>query len=169
MNFSFVHEFDIDVDNYWKIFLSRPFVDEMYRDLRMKSHQIVKQEDDGKIFHRVVEIVPTTPVPGFMQSIVKATDYTEIDRLDWSTSVMEVIIQTAMFKDRFDMKGLYTVSPLDGGKRCRREFRGAVKVSIPLIGGRIEKYMMEQLRDSYEIASQTTRRWVDKWKREHAA
>ena len=61
-----------------------------------------------------------------------------------------------MFKDRFQMHGDYIVTPLDGGKRSRREFKGEVKVRVPLIGGRIEKFMMEQLRDSYDIAARVT-------------
>jgi hypothetical protein len=164
MNFNFAHDFDIDVANYWKIFLSPEFNKEMFADLKMKKYEVVKQEDDGKRFHRVQVLEPSTPIPGFLQSIVKSTGYTEIDNLDWSTNVMDVVIETQMFKDRFAMGGKYAVTPLDGGKRCRREFRGEVKVSIPLIGGRIEKYMMEQLRDSYELAAATTRRWIGKQK-----
>jgi hypothetical protein len=107
---------------------------------------------------------PSTPIPGFLQSVVKSTGYTEIDDMDWGTNVMRIQIETAMFKDRFQMHGDYIVSPLDGGKRTRREFKGEVKVSVPLIGGRIEKFMMEQLRDSYDLAARTTRRWIEKGK-----
>lgn len=164
MNFNFAHDFDIDVANYWKIFLSPEFSKEMFADLKMKKYEVVKREDDGKRFHRVQVLEPSTPIPGFLQSIVKSTGYTEIDNLDWATNVMDVVIETQMFKDRFSMGGKYAVTPLDGGKRCRREFKGEVKVSIPLVGGRIEKYMMEQLRDSYELAAATTRRWITKQK-----
>jgi hypothetical protein len=164
MQFSFVHEFDIDVAGYWKIFLSEPFNVEMFKELKMKDYKVLKQTDDGKHFLRTQSLEPTTPIPGFLQAVVKSTGYTEIDDLDWSTNVMHVKIETAMFKDRFRMEGDYAVSPLDGGKRCRREFRGEVKVSMPLIGGKVEKYMMEQMRDSYEIAARLTRRWIDKQK-----
>lgn len=169
MNFSFVHEFDIDVANYWKIFLSKDFNDALYRQLNMKKHEVVKQTDDGKVFHRVQTFEPSTPIPSFLQSIVKDTGYTEIDNLDWSKNAMDVIIETQMFKDRFDMRGVYTVSPLGDGSRCRREFKGEAKVSIPLIGGRVEKYMMEQLRDSYDVAARVTREWIAKQKSSPAA
>lgn len=164
MNFSFVHEFDTDVKTYWKIFLSEPFNKEMFADLKMKDYKVLKQEDDGKHFIRVQSLEPSTPIPGFLQSIVKSAGYTEYDDLDWGTNVMKVRIETQMFKDRFSLHGDYIVSPLGDGKRCRREFRGEVKVSMALVGGKIEKYMMEQLRDSYEIAARVTRRWIDKEK-----
>lgn len=168
MNFSFVHEFDIDPAGYWKIFLSPEFNKEMFSELKMKEYKVLEQEDDGKHFHRVQALEPSTPIPSFLQSVVKSTGYTEIDDLDWATGVMKVKIETQMFKDRFHMAGDYVVSPLDGGKRCRREFKGEVKVSMALIGGRVEKYMMEQLRDSYDIAAQVTRRWIAKQKSQTA-
>jgi hypothetical protein len=164
MNFSFVHEFDIDVAAYWKLFLSEPFSVDLFKELKMKEYKVLKQTDDGKVFHREQSCEPTTPVPAFLQSIVKSTGYTEIDNLVWADNVMDVAIETAMFKDRFSMHGKYIVTPLDGGKRCRREFRGEVKVTVPLLGGKIEKYMMEQMRDAYDVAAQVTRRWIDKQK-----
>ncbi len=164
MNFSFVHEFDIDVAGYWKIFLAPEFNKEMFGELKMKEYKVEKLEDDGKRMHRVQKLEPSTPIPGFLQSVVKSTGYTEVDDLDYSKNVMHVKIETQMFKDRFHMEGDYIVSPLDGGKRCRREFKGEVKVAMPLIGGRVEKYMMEQLRDSYDIAARVTRRWIEKQK-----
>ena len=139
MNFSFVHEFDIDPKSYWKLFLSPEFSKDMFGELKMKEYKVLKVEDDGKRYHREQVLEPSTPIPGFLQSVVKSTGYTEIDDLDWERSVMRVKIETQMFKDRFQMAGDYIVTPLDGGKRCRREFKGEVKVTVPLIGGRIEK------------------------------
>jgi len=164
MNFSFVHEFDTDVKTYWKIFLSPEFNKEMFADLRMKKYEVLEQKDENGKFHRVQTLEPTTPIPGFLQSIIKSTGYTETDDLDWATNIMKVKIETAMFKDKFHMAGDYSVQPIGDGKRVRREFRGEVKVSMALIGGKIEKYMMEQMRDSYEIAARVTRKWIEKEK-----
>jgi hypothetical protein len=165
MNFNFSHEFDVDVPTYWKIFLSPEFNQDMFlNDLRMREYKVVEHTDDGKKMHRVQTLEPTTPIPGFLQSIIKQTGYTEIDDLDYATNVMRVKIETQMFRDKFSMWGDYVVTPIDGGKRCRREFKGEVKVSVPLVGGKIEKYMMEQLRDSYDLAARCTRRWIEKYK-----
>jgi hypothetical protein len=162
MNFSFVHEFDTDAQSYWKLFLSEEFNEDLNRELKMKSRTVLKQTDDGKTFHRVQKMEPSTQVPGFLQSMVKDTGYTEIDNLDWSNSIMKIVIEPAMFRDKFNMSGDYVVTPLGDGKRCRREFKGEVRVSIPLLGGKVEKFMMEQLRDAYEVAARVTRHWITK-------
>ena len=84
MNFSFVHEFDIDPAGYWKIFLSPDFNKDMFGELKMKKYEVLEQNDDGKQFHREQVCEPSTPIPGFLQSVVKSTGYTEIDDLDWA-------------------------------------------------------------------------------------
>jgi hypothetical protein len=164
MQFNFAHDFDIDPKSYWKLFLSDEFNEDLFRELKMKNRIVVSQADDGKTFHRVQKMEPSTQIPSFLQSMIKETGYTEIDTLEWDKSTMKVVIETAMFKDRFHMSGLYVVSPLGEGQRCRREFKGEVKVSMALIGGKIEKFLMEQLRDSYEVAARVTKKWVDKKK-----
>ena len=84
MNFSFVHEFDTDPDGYWKIFLAPEFNKDMFGELKMKKYEVLEQTDDGKHFHRKQMCEPSTPIPGFLQSVVKSTGYTEIDDMDWA-------------------------------------------------------------------------------------
>lgn len=68
---------------------------------------------------------------------------------------MEVMIEPTAQRERIDFKGVFAVTPL-GDKRCKRTFEGTVKISIPFLGGRIEKYMMEQVRDGYDTAAKVT-------------
>ena len=122
MNFSFVHEFDIDVKGYWKIFLSPEFNKDLFAALKMKTY--TRPQADRR--RKATFIANSRPsrrnlrIPGFLQSIVKSTGYTEYDDLDWSTNVMKVRIDTNMFKDKFKMSGNYSVQPIGDGKRVRR-------------------------------------------------
>ena len=93
MNFSFVHEFGIDPDGYWKIFLAPEFNKDMFGELKMKKYEVLVLKDDGKHFHREQVCEPSTPVPSFLQLVVKSTGYTEIDDMDWGTGVMKIKIQ----------------------------------------------------------------------------
>jgi hypothetical protein len=100
-------------------------------------------------------------------SVIKDTAYTEHDVYNRERSSMDVRIEPALMKDRFHMTAVYAVTPLGEG-RCRREFSGEVKISVPLLGGRIEKMMIEQLNDAYEVAARVTRQWVAKRKSQAA-
>ncbi len=163
MNFSFQHEFDIDVAGFWKMFFSDEFCKELYEKLGMKSRTVSEFKDDGKTLIRVQRLEPSTPLPGWAQSVIGDISYTERNRLEWAKNVMEVIVEPAAQKDRIDFKGNFSVTPL-GDKRCKRTFEGAVKVSIPFLGGKIEKYMMEQVRDGYDTAAKVTKAYIEKAK-----
>ncbi len=160
MDFHFSHDFDIDVAGYWKAFLSDEFNEGLYKVLNIKKREVVSKTDDGKIFRRVQRIDPSTPVPAIMAAIVKDNfGYTETDTLDWAKNSMEVLIEPHMAKDRFTMRGTYAVKSA-GEARCRRDFSGIVKVSIPLLGGRIEKHTVEEMRKVYDQSAVFTRKWI---------
>lgn len=163
MNFSFAHEFDIDVAGFWKVFFSDEFSTELYKQLAMKSRTVSEFKDDGKTLTRVQKLEPSTPLPGWAQSVIGDISYVERNKLDWSKNAMDVVIEPVAQRERIDFKGVFAVTPL-GDKRCKRTFEGSVKISIPFLGGRIEKYMMEQVRDGYDTAAKVTKQFIDKAK-----
>ncbi len=163
MNFSIVHEFDTDVKSYWDLFLSEEFGTALMAGLKMKNHKLLKREDDGTTFRRDQSMEPTVALPAMFAKMVPSMGYTEHDTLVWSTNCMKIVIEPASMKDKFQTQGDYIVTPI-GDKRCRREFRGDVKVSIPLIGGKMEKFTVDQMKESYEVATRITREWIQKAK-----
>ena len=140
MNFSFVARVRHRLASYWKIFLVAGVQQGHVR--RAEDEEVrgrSSRTDDGKHFHREQMCEPSTPIPGFLQSVVKSTGYTEIDDLDWGTNVMRVKIETAMFKDRFAHARRLHRHAARRRQALRREFKGEVKVSVPLIGGQASR------------------------------
>lgn len=163
MNFSFVHEFDIDVAGFWKLFFSDEFSLELYKQLGMKSRTVSEFKDDGTTLVRVQKLEPTTPLPSWAQSVIGDISYVERNKLVWAKNAMDVVIEPTSQRERIDFKGVFAVTPV-GEKRCKRSFDGSVKISIPFLGGRIEKYMMEQVRDGYDTAAKVTKQFIEKSK-----
>jgi len=163
MNFSIVHEFDTDVKSYWDLFLSPPFTEALMNALKMKNYKLVSKDDDGTTFRRTQSMEPTVALPAMFASLVPSLGYTEQDTLIWAKNSMRIVIEPASMKEKFKTSGDYIVTPI-GDKRCKREFRGEVKVSIPLIGGKMEKFTLEQMKESYEVAARITREWIQKAK-----
>jgi hypothetical protein len=62
-------------------------------------------------------------------------------------------------RDRFHLSGVFAVTPLGPG-RCRREFSGEIRVSVPFLGGKIEKFMLDQIRDGYDQAARVTQAFI---------
>ena len=163
MNFSFVHEFDIDPQGFWELFFSAPYEEDLYKRLKMRTRTVLLHQDEGAIIRRTQRMEPQLNIPSWATSVVKDTGYTEYDVMHKATSRMEVRIEPALMKERFQMNCSFIVTPLGPG-RCRREFAGEVKISVPLLGGKIEKLMIEQLREAYDTAAQVTREWIAKKK-----
>jgi hypothetical protein len=163
MHYRFDHEFDCDPKTYWEIFWSQEYNDDLYKQLDIPKREVIELKDDGKVVRRVWKLTPKTDVPSILRSIIKDQSYTETDHFNREKSVMEVVIEPALMTSKFDMRATYAVNPAGEGK-CRRIFEGDVKVSIMMLGGQIEKFTVEQMRKSYEIATRVTRSWIEKRK-----
>jgi hypothetical protein len=163
MHFRFEHEFDTDPKSYWDLFFSSDYTEDLYRQLRMKSHKILEQKEEGNVLRRTVHMQPAQEVPAVFKSVIKDTSYTEYDLFHRDRSAMDVTIEPGLMKDKFETRGVYSVLPAGEG-RCRRVFEGDVKVSIMLVGGKIEKYIVDEMRASYEVATRVTREWIQKRK-----
>ena len=163
MHFRFEHEFDIEPKDYWEMFFSEPYNQDLYKQLKMKTRELVEQKDEGKTLRRVVRLTPDEEIPAVFKSVIKDTSYVERNVFHRDRSVMDVVVEPAMMKNKFDLKATYSVVP-SGPGRSRRIFEGDVKISVMIIGGQIEKYMVDKMRSSYDIATEVTRKWVAKRK-----
>ncbi|MEO6951915.1 MAG: DUF2505 domain-containing protein [Polyangia bacterium] len=159
MNFSIVHEFDTNVKTYWDTFLSPEFGEALMAGLKMKNYKVIERTDDGTTFKRVQSMEPSVALPALFAKLIPDMGYTEYDTLVWSTNTMKIRIELASMKDKIKTNGDYIVTAL-GDNRCRREFRGEVNVGIAFIGGKAEKFVVEQMKESYEVATRITREWL---------
>ena len=167
-HYKFEHDFDIDAKAYWDLFFSEDYNKDLYAELKMKEHKILEQREEGGKLFRSVKITPQKEVPAVFRAVISDMSYTERDVFHRDRSSMDVIIEPALMRDRFDMKGVYSVKSTGEGK-CKRTFEGDVKVSVMLLGGKIEKYMIDEMRASYDIATRVTRKWIDKRKADKPA
>jgi hypothetical protein len=163
MHFHFSHDFDIDPAGYWEIFLSEEYTKDLHAQLKMKEFVVLERREEGNRLHRKLKVTPNTAIPSVLQAVIKDTGYTEHDTFDRDKSAMEIRIEPAMLKNKFDFRGTYSVHPAGEG-RCRRVFEGDVKVSVMILGGQIEKYMIDQLKSNYEAAYHITKKWIDQKK-----
>lgn len=161
MNFTFSHDFDIDPEGFWKMFFSESYETELFRRLKMRTFNVLERREEGSSLWRKVKLEPDGDVPSWASSVVRDTGYTEHDHLHRDRSVMDVTIEPAMMKERFHMSGIFKVTPLGPG-RCRREFSGELRISVPLLGGKIEKFMVDKMREGYDTAAAFTREWLQR-------
>ncbi len=159
MNFVFAHDFDIDVEGFWKMFFSDEYEQALWKHLKMRNPTILERKDEGSVYRRSVRLEPEMEVPPWAASLVKSTGYIEHDLLHRDRSSMDVRIEPLMMKDRMQLHGTFTVSSLGSG-RCRREFRGELKINVMLIGGKMEAFMVDRIREGYDSSAVMTREFI---------
>lgn len=159
MNFAFAHEFDIAAEDFWKMFFSDEYEQALWKHLKLRNPTILERKDEGNTYRRSVRLEPEIEVPAWAASVVSNTGYIEHDLLHRDRSSMDVRIEPLMMKDRLQLHGTFKVTSLASG-RCRREFSGDVKINVMLIGGKMEKFMVDRLREGYDAAAVMTRDFI---------
>ena len=160
MKFNIAHEFDCDAKTFWGIFFSEEFNRDLYASLKIKERAVLKFEEDEREIRRQIKIVPQRDLPGAIRTLVKGDlGYIEHNVYLKGQDSMDVRIEPTLMKDRFKMNGVFRVVTLRPG-RIRREFVGTLDVSVPLLGGQVEKVVMSDVQKSYDQAAVVTARWI---------
>ncbi len=163
MQFKIEDDFDTTVDAYWEMFFAEAYNVELFRALDI-TRTVIKVEPDGDLVRREILFKPNREVPKLFKKIVKdAVEYTEHNVFDRARSVLDVRIVPAFAADKISNTGTYRVVDLGGG-RVRRIYEGECTCKIPLIGGKVEKHIVGEIRESYQTTTDVTRKWL----REHA-
>ena len=160
MKFTIAHEFDCDAKTFWEVFFNEEYTREMYSQLQIKEREVQLFEENDQEIRRRIKILPQRDLPGAIKSLLRGDlGYIEHNVFHKGRDAMDVRIEPTLMKDRFKMEGVFRVVTLRPG-RIRREFAGTLEVSVPLLGGQIEKLVMADVQKSYEAAAKVTARWV---------
>jgi hypothetical protein len=163
MNFVFTHEFDVEPEGFWQLFFSEAYEKELFRCLKMRGYTVLERKDEGNRYRRALKLDPEMEIPSWATAVVREAGYIEHDLLHRDRSVMDVTIEPLTMKSRFYLAGQFKVTPVGAG-RCRREFSGEIRISVPLLGGKIEKFLVERMREGYDAAAAMTRDWIARGK-----
>lgn len=160
--FSFTHTFDAEPAQFWKVFFHEPFNEDMYQRIKVKERRILKFEENDTTILRQVKVMPARDLPGFMKKIVGGDfGYVEHNTIHKGKDTIDIVVEPTLFKDKTKMSGVFKVESLGPGK-CRRSFAGTIAVSVPLLGGKIEDFIIAEMKGAYDAAAQVTAEWLKK-------
>jgi hypothetical protein len=161
-HFRIVAEFDTDPEPFWKIFFHEPYNTDLYQRIEVKENTLLYTKEDETTIKFSRRVIPKRDLPGVIKKIVGGDlGYTETSTFHKGKNLLEVKIEPSLMKEKTKIFGKYTITPIAPGK-VRRVFEGDIDVSIPLVGGRVEKAIIEDMTKSYDVAAQVTREWIKK-------
>ena len=143
MRMQVTHHFDADVETVYALMTDPEFCKRKYADAGGTDIQIDcdQREDGPKVVSRRRV---TIDLPGFAKKVMQPTN-TVVQTDQWSAAdadgqrVCRYTVEVQGVPSRID--GSVTLSP--DGAGTRQDVQAEVKVSIPLLGGKLEKFAVE--------------------------
>lgn len=157
------HEMPAPIDVTWREMHSEPFV-AAQREVTGTSGEVVSEEalPGGKI-HRQTRVRLGQELPSVAANLLGSKYLSYI--LDEVVDAANYTTQWQVIVDKVSSKvkaaGTFKLVPLTATS-CQRVVLGEVKVSVPLVGGRIEKGISAELTKSYDAAADFARDWLSK-------
>ncbi len=163
MHYTISDDFDTSIERYWQVFFDDTYNAELYRRLKVGREVLESKEEgegDSRVLRRTLKLSPERDVPALVKKFVKgAVVYTEQDVFTARTNSMEVVTIPGFMADALTTRGTYRVQSL-GPNKVRRIWDGQIDCKIPLLGGKVEKHIVEEVTQSYRDTTDFTRKWL---------
>jgi hypothetical protein len=120
------------------------------RESNMERVVIEKRANpDGTRFKKV-RCRPNRTLPSFLQPLLgpEGLVFFQVAEADPARSILRWSVEVPAFGKRMTVAGMTRVEPDAGG--CRRTIEGEVTVSVPLVGGKIERFVADDVQKSYD-------------------
>jgi hypothetical protein len=137
------HRFDADVETVYRLVSDADFIDRKYAAQGATDIAIDTQPRDGQPRHTIKRKV-TVDLPGFARKVMQPTN-TVVQVDDWAAAdgdgrrVCSYTVEVQGVPSK--ITGTVSLSP--DGEGTRQDIVAEVKVSIPLLGGRLEKFAVD--------------------------
>lgn len=163
MEYRIEDTFDVSVERYWEMFFSEPYNAALWPALDI-GWELLKFERRGEGSQlRIVReqrLTPRREVPKLIAKLVSgAITYLEKNEFVAADNAMKTVTIPGFAAERINTVGTYRLEPL-GEDKCKRVWDGVCECRIPLIGGKIEKLLVEEVRESYRRTTEFTRKWI---------
>lgn len=154
MRFQLKHRFDCDAATLWSI-TEDPEFERRLGEASASTRELVEQRDDDGTRYVRRRITLQRDLPGPMKKVIGG-DRITYDQETWRTGDKLVWkIAPQVLGDRFSGEGTTKVRSVTDG--CERIIAGDLTVRVPLIGGKMEKRLVDDVSSSYERAAQIIR------------
>lgn len=129
---------------------------------KIGSVEVLEQSRDGHTVHQRVRYLFTADLSGAVRRVV------DPDKLTWvEDSTSDLSVHTASYRIEPDnyanlLAGTYEATTTPNGTATRRVATGHVKVHVPLVGGKVEKAIVDGLQENSDAQAELLTAWIAK-------
>lgn len=142
-------------------FLDPAFLERVSRLPKVGGAELLDQRPDGDTVHQRIRYRFTGDLSAAAKAIIHPDRLTWVEEstTDRRTHVTTWRIVPDHYADRLRCSGTFTLSALDGG-RTRRRTEADLKVSLPLVGGKVEQAIVSGLKEHAAGEEQVMADWL---------
>jgi hypothetical protein len=162
MKYRIEDTFDVSVERYWQTFFDDEFNKALWKELDIEWEPLVldrKGEGSDLVVVRKQKLTPRREMPAIISKFVKGKlSYVEENVFTAKDNTMKTKTTPSFLAEKIDTSGTFRVEVL-GPSKVNRIWDGNCEVDIPLVGGKVEKILVEEVKESYRKATAFTRKW----------
>jgi len=155
------HELPAAIDVAWRELHSEAYVTAQ-REQTGTAGEVLSEEPqaDGRLLRRT-RITLGRDLPSVAANLLgsKRLSYVLEELVDADKHHVEWKVLVDRVSNKVKAGGEFTLEAVSDSV-CRRVVTGEIKVSVPFVGGRIEKGIAEELTKSYNATAETARAWL---------
>lgn len=159
MYFEVRHHFPVPAERAWNVFFSAVYEAALAAHTGMPRKLLDEYDQDG-LCVRHQRVTADKELPTLMAGALgqRHLTYEVIERYHSDRLLMDWEVIPSRLPDKIKARGIYEAFDSPGG--CERWVKGDIDVAIPLVGGKIEKAVSDELKASYERNYQFAVRWL---------
>ena len=160
MDFTLTQEIAATVDQVEAALTDAGFLATMTDLPKIGSVEVLEQTRDGNTVHQRVRYLFTAELSGAVRRVV------DPDKLTWiEDSTSDVAVHTASYRIDPDnyanlLEGAYDATITATMTGARRVATGQVKVRVPLVGGKVEKAIVDGLKENSDAQAELLTAWI---------
>ncbi|MDM4772520.1 DUF2505 domain-containing protein [Solimonas sp. SE-A11] len=162
MQFSYKQTFAKDNATVLKMFCDPAYHKALQEALGAMNFRQVDHSDDGTRFMIKVsyEVKSSAPLPGFAKKVLgETTTVTQTERWDRSSKKGEVIVEPKGLPGKIRC----STSLAESGGSSTKTFDWEVSVKIPLVGGKLEDLIAEDIRGKNPVDAKASQKLLEKY------
>ena len=146
-----------------RVFFDLEFNERLFREaLEVKDVEVLELVAEGDLRRKRIRVTPRPRMepPAVLRRALRG-ELSYLEEGSWSRqdSVYRYAVRTSIASERIRIAGSVRASAFGEG-RCERTVEIDVEVALPLIGGQLERFVVEQLRGSLERGASFANEWI---------
>jgi hypothetical protein len=159
MKLRIAHRFSCSARDYWNATRGPDFEAALSAGSEVDIEPLGVEERGGRRVERA-RVKPRRELPAVAAKAVGASRLSWVQETEFDDAALATrwSVTPDVLPGKVRCEGSSRVVDVPGG--CERVIEGEIAVSIPFIGGTVEKHVMEQLEGSYDRAAELTRAFL---------